>query len=681
MTRVIAVLGLAFLLPGLGSFSSGQEAKPAGKEKPAAEQKPRVDQYGDPLPPGAIARLGTLRLRHQDRVTSVAYSPDGKTIASGSWDGTVRLWETSTGKELHQFTWTGSSGSHRVECVALSADGSRLAAGGGGVLQVWDLATRMAILTKERLPSVTAVAFSPDGKTLASAGTLPGGEYLGAVLLWDVATGQELKRLEGHSVRVNCVAFSPDGKTLASGSGIERSGGDTSVRLWDVVTGKEVRKLEGHQKAVDCVAFSPDGNSLATGGYGALCLWNLRDGKRTLHLQEHTQAVAFSSDAKLLAHGGVQNSLLQIRDLDKGRNIRLFETPTQQIAGLAFSPDGSVVSAACGTRIRSWRLDNGQETPRLEGHGFPIACMAWSADGKTLVTGAGPDEVVLWNTQTAAELGRLDFPIGQVSDWPMGVKSLAISPSGDVLATVTGDGRVRLWDLATRKLLHEFEPDEGTRRFTHASFLDGGKTLAACRQASVIVFWDAATRKERWRLRLSENEARFGVEFIWLLVSPDEKTLAWSYVQSRLAGPALREIVGWDMNAGREVFRLRGTEDPVATGVFSPGSTRILAAGTGYNSDVAVWDLKSGQEIARLKRFNKKGDRLPVSFGRDDNTIMLAGDDSSIIVWDIGQNRTTRRVAGHAARPTSFAFSAKAGLFASGSADTTILLWKEQVLR
>ena len=225
-------------------------------------------------------------------VYSVSFSPDGKTLASGSRDGTVRLWDVNTGGHLR--TLEGHTRS--VYSVSFSPDGETLASGNLYTVLLWDVNTGGHLRTLEEHTGRAYVSFSPDGETLAS------GSWNDTVLLWDVNTGGHLRTLEGHPSWVLSVSFSPDGETLASGSG------DDTVRLWDVNTGGHLRTLEGHTDSVNSVSFSPDGETLASGSNDeTIRLWDTLTGTHLYTFRGHTDSVnsvAFSPDGKMLASGG-----------------------------------------------------------------------------------------------------------------------------------------------------------------------------------------------------------------------------------------------------------------------------------------------------------------------------------------------------------------------------------------
>jgi len=367
----------------------------------------------------------------ESSVSSVSFSPDGATLASGAWNGTVKLWDVATGEPIA--TLEGHEG--RVSSVSFSPDGATLASGAGDdTVKLWDVATGEPIATLERQGSgVTSVSFSPDGATLAS------GAWNGTVRIWDVASREIITTLEGQATEVLSVSFSPDGTTLASGAW------DGMVRLWDVASREIITTLEGHTAWVLSVSFSPDGATLASASWDStILLWDVASREIVATLEGHTAWVtsaSFSSDGTILASGSGDGTV-RIWDVATHTTIGTLQGHAAGVRSVSFSPDEvTLASASRDSMVKLWDVATGEIIATLEGHGDQVGSVSFSPDGATLASGANDGTVKLWDVTTHTTIATLQ---GHAA----GVGSVSFSPDGTTLASGAYDGTILLWDVA-----------------------------------------------------------------------------------------------------------------------------------------------------------------------------------------------------------------------------------------
>ena len=548
------------------------------------------------------SNLGMIRFfeGYTEGVYSVAFSPDGNTLASGSGDTTIKIWDIQTVEEI--VTLEGHT--DYVGIVAFSPDGLTLASGSKDTtIKLWDVQTAEEIATLEgHTGSVNSVAFSPDGQTLAS------GSDDSKIKLWDVQTAKEIVTLREHSSDVRSIAFSPDGQTLASGSD------DSKIKLWDVHdvhAPTEIATLI-HGDSVFSVAFSPDGQTLASGGYGPWAntkLWDVQTEEEiaTFEGQRYVKSVAFSPNGQTLASGSSDCiKLWDVHDVHAPTEIATLKGDADNFYSVAFSPDGlTLASGSRDTTIKLWNVEPATEIATLKGHTGGVKSIAFNPDGQALASGSYDDTIKLWDVQTAEEIatleGHTDF-----------VYSVTFSPDGQTLASGSEDTTIKLWDVQTAEEIATLEGHTGW--VNSVAFSPDGKTLASGSGDTTIKLWDVQTAEEIATLK----GHAFGVTSV--AFKSDGLTLA--------SGSYDKTIKLWDLTTGTEIATLKGHTDWVTS--FSPDG-RILASGS-KDTAIKLWDVAQGTEIATLR--GHTDDVTSVTLSPDGQTLASGSLDQTILMWD-----------------------------------------------
>ena len=295
---------------------------------------------------------------------------------------------------------------------------------------------------------VTAVAVSPDGKTIVS------GSRDHTVKVWDLATDRELRTLKGHTDSVDAVAVTPDGCTIISGSR------DKTVKVWDLASGRDLRTLRGHNRRVTAVAVTPDGCTIISGSRDKTAkVWDLATGRELRTLAGHTYgvtAVAVTPDGTTIVSGS-RDHIVKVWDLATGRELRTLTGHTGSVTAVAVTPDGkTIVSGSVDKTVKVWDLATGRERRTLTGHTGSVTAVAVTPDGKTIVSGSENGTVKVWDLATGRELSTL----AGHTDW---IAAVAITPDGTTIISASGDGTVKVWDLACCKLVATFVAEGDVR--------------------------------------------------------------------------------------------------------------------------------------------------------------------------------------------------------------------------
>jgi RNA polymerase sigma factor (sigma-70 family) len=661
-----------------------QGAANANKSKAVSSA---LDLQGDLLPAGAVTRLGTTRFR-PGSTWGVKFVPGTNVLVSNTLIfKQCRTWDIAIGVPLKRI-WSMQAG-------AFSTDGKFMLTSD---LDLCDFVTgkQLRHLGPARM-AYRAIALSPDGKIAAAGGQGDPrkNDNEGAkIRLWDTDSGKELRRLEGHTAMVQTVAFSPDGKTLASG------GEDKTLRLWDVVSGQELRQLGEVGGKIQFVAFAPDGKLLATADDNRkLQIWDAGAGKRLHALQSDSErfqpipgpsfglsrdSIAFSPDSKFLACVGLGGGI-DLWDPLTGKLVRQWVAHADTVKSVSFSSNGKML-ASVGTKdsaIRLWYTATGLQINADAGHSGEIHLLQF-ADDKTLRSGGGDLKMLAWDVKTGKARDRL-FDGLQSQQTAGALTLLDFTADGKVLAIIDTqkDGSIiRLWDTALGKemrVLDGHKKPGGSRSLpVTGKFSPDGKVLASMARGfggdDGLRIWDVATGKELHHLQgyigfafapdgqslflkgLDKNlrriETTSGKELgLWNCPGEASGVIAVSTDGTSMASTTFQEVVAWITETGKEFisFSINGPKGEKLLPrslAFSP-SGRVLAIGgigmAGLYSPpfdnfentgtVQLWDAYSGQKIREID--GPQGAIMSLAFSSDGRTLATGGDDSTILLWDL----------------------------------------------
>jgi WD40 repeat protein/transcriptional regulator with XRE-family HTH domain len=553
---------------------------------------------------------------HTDTIYDLAFSPDGRLLASGSWDDTLKLWDLESSALL----WS-SWHPHGVQSLAMAPDGRLLATDGKDAsVRLWDLKLGTQVQTLPHPSPVFSVAWSPDGGRLAT------GSVDGPIRLWEIGHSRPatcVQTLTGHSNRVLGLAFAPDASLLASASG------DGSVKLWDVESGGVRQTLLGHTGRVIRVVWSPDGRTLASGGLDqTIWLWDVEQNSYRTALQGHSASVerlAFTPDSRRLLSGG-DDSTLRLWDVGSGQCIHIMQGYTASLFDVDWSPDGTqLASVSSDTGVSIWELERSTAPRVLQGHRGIVYALAWSPDGRFLASSCWDNVIYLWDASTGESRQTLRNP-DHVDTLFFGV---AWSPDGKLLACGTSRQGVHVWEMTTRS------PRWVSRQLPtwirRVAWSPDGTRLVGGGDDGHVYMWDG-----------SDGTLLLGLAGHHGVVT----SVSWSPDGRRLASGSgssdSGEVFVWEVQSGECVHVLVGHPGMVSAVTWAPRGERLISGDS--DGRLRWWDVHSGQCLRVREAHQGTIQALKVS--PDGSKLASCGDDGAITIWGLhsGEHlRTLRR--------------------------------------
>jgi WD40 repeat protein len=597
---------------------------------------PGLDAWGDALPAGAIQRLGSQRQRHGGMIGAIAWSADGKWLASGGGftDRTVRLWDAATGKQLREFKGHGSN----VVVLAVAPDGQLAASVDiSGQLCVWQTADAK-LLHATFLGDHSGVFFAADSKSLLTIQN-------GRPCLVDTKTWALTSALPATLFQqpIEFIACSSDGKTLAAAQ-------EGNAYVVDVDKGM-VRHTLAHKRPISGLSLSRDGQNLAVANGDRIDLWHTVTGKPIRVADGRTsmiRSLCWSPDGATLAVGG-QDWTVHLWDIGGGRELLKFTGHRAPVTSVAFSPDGKRIASGGDNNdptLRIWDLATGKENPPLEEPFGWIGGLALLASNQLMVVDSY-GSIGLWD---ATSWKRTEHFSGQQSRG----KAFAIARDGKVLATGTADGTVRLQELPKGKEFLQFKA-HGDAVHTLA-FSPDDRWIITHGKDNLTLVWDATTGKKS-RVLSHHSELIY-----WFAFSSDGKTM---YAADKAGSIGL-----WDIDTWKLTGRLAAHKSVIEQARVSPDGG-LLASGS-WDSTARVWDLASGKEIRTL---TPAGSCQCLAFSPDGRTIATGSMDRKIRLWELSTGKLRGVLEGHRGAVAGLLFLPDGQTLVSGSSDGTALVW------
>ncbi len=535
---------------------------------------------------------------HAGGVISVAITPDGKQVISGSSDGTLKVWDIASGKELRTLTGYSSN----IRSVAITPDGKQaISASDDKTLKVWDIASGKELRTlRGHASSVWSVAITPDGKQVIS------GSYDKTLKVWDIASGKELYTLRGHANLVRSVAITPDGKQAISASD------DKTLKVWDIASGKELRTLKGHSSNVQSVAITPDGKRvISSSGDKTLKVWDIASGKELRTLTRRSfgataaTSVAITLDGKQVISGSYDGTL-KVWDINSGRELHTFMGHSFGVTSVAITPDGKqVISSSDDKTLKVWNIANGRELRTFTGHIRPVWSVAITPDGKQTISASFNGTLKVWDIDSGRELrtfsGRSYVP------------SVAITPDGKQVVSGSSDKMLKVWDIASGRELRTLSGH--SKSVTSVAITPDGKQVISGSYDKTLKVWDIASGRE---LRTLSGHSRSVTS---VAITPDGKQV--------ISGSGDKTLKVWDIASGRELRTLKGHSSNIQSVAITPDGKQVISSSS--DKTLKVWNIANGRVLRTLTGHSNQTRNVVIT---PDGKQVISGS-----LWDIASGK------------------------------------------
>ncbi len=650
--------------PILGNLVLLEIGKP--DETPAA---------GVALHNGFAVREHARLVGHTESIWTTSFSLDGTRVVTASYDGTARVWNAATGHVIANLDGHASA----VHDASFSPDGTRVVtASWDGTARVWNALTGQTITKLQAhtasLQSLQAlqrvvwdVSFSSDGTRVLTASADQ------TARIWNVATGEAIAILQGHTESVDIASFSSDSTRVVTASA------DKTARVWSATTGEIIAILQGHLSPVAHASFSPDGTRVVTASWdGTARIWNATEGEVIASLEGHTAAVlyaSFSPDGTRLVTASSDRGA-RIWNVTTGEATANLQGHSEALNTASFSPDGTrVVTASVDGTARIWNVTTGETIANLQGHTGAVLDASFSSDGTRVVTASDDQTTRIWNAAMSESIASLEGQTATVLD-------ASFSPDGSRVMTADWNGTARIWNATTGASTATLKGH--TDLIREALFSSDGSRILTASSDETVRIWNATTGEEVSSFEIPTNmgwDVSFGPDSPQVVTIsrdlPDQTVQIWNVITGQALislqghpggvldasfGPDGTQILtahyddtGWIWNAttGVTTTTLRGFTDSCRDASFSPDGSRVVSGCS--ERTLRIWNVTTGEPIATLQ--GNTDIVWAASFSPDSTRIVTVCDDQTARIWNATTGEAIATLEGHTRGITAASFN------------------------